>query len=510
MNKRNIGFVALFTVSLPYFLSGAPEKNETTSLYKGPPNMLGLAEGGMKASLSPYFVSKNMDAVGFMIEWGDGTNDFVAMDGLPCAHEYKKTGRKEITVKTKHMDGTFSEAQSGVVTANDDGEPLREYALAFPGAAGFGSETRGGNDGKLYEVTSLSGGSEAGTIRHALAAEGARKVIFKVSGVIELRGKSLEITHPYITIDGSTAPGQGVVLKDAPLVIMTHDVIVRHLKMRPGDDPNGVLGQYRNALQIIGHDDRKEENDLDKDPYNIIVDHCSLSWSTDQVASTWYGASHVTFSWNIFSEALSDSIHNEGPHSTSFMYGPNSMNMSFHHNIIAHGGSRNPLVYINCSAEVISNVIYNWEYVGTNLGGIRKSKGITRVNLIGNYYLPGPDTSLERAKKAFNVNSGWKNEKIYIHDNSGRIDGVLKSDLDLGRFEIDTDKLEKAPVMPLTNTVIDKSSEILKILTAKQGAGAQSKSADPVDKRIKGEILSGTGEIIDSQKQREGYEIYRR
>lgn len=321
-------------------------------------------------------------------------------------------------------------------------------------------------------------------------------------------GKVLEVTNPYVTIDGSSAPGLGVVLKDAPLVISTHDVIVRHLKMRPGDGSNGVLGQYRNALQIIGHDDGKEVNDLSKDPYNIIVDHCSMSWSTDQVASTWYGANHVTFSWNIFSEALHDSIHNEGPHSTSFMYGPGSMNMSFHHNIIAHGGSRNPLVYINCSAEVISNVIYNWKYVGTNLGGIRKSKGVTRVNLIGNYYLPGTDTSPERMKKAFNVNSGWKNERVYVQDNSGMINGTIKTDLDLGRFEIDTGKLEKSPALPLTNVVIKRLSEILSILTAKEGAGAQSKSIDPVDKRIKSEVLSQTGRIIDSQKQREGYKPY--
>ncbi len=475
--------------------------------------MLGLAEGGMKVSVSPYFVVKNVDAIGFEVDWGDGKKDTVGMEGLPCIHEYKSTGRKEISVKTKHQDGTFSEAQSGVVTANDNGDSLRKYAPAFPGAVGFGSETRGGRGGKFYEVTSLSGGSEPGTIRHALAAEGARKVVFKVSGVIELGGKVLEVNHPYITIDGSTAPGQGVVLKDAPLVISTHDVIVRHLKMRPGDGPNGVLGQYRNALQIIGHDEGKEAkgvNDLSLDPYNIVVDHCSMSWSTDQVASTWYGASHVTFSWNIFSEALHDSIHNEGPHSTSFMYGPDSMNMSFHHNIIAHGGSRNPLVYINCSAEVISNVIYNWKYVGTNLGGIRESKGISRVNLIGNYYLPGADTDPERVKKAFNVNTGWKNERVYVHDNSGMINGTVKTDLDLGRFEIDTEKLEKTPALPLTNVDIDQSSAILKKLTAKEGAGAQSESIDPVDARIKQEVLSGTGKIINSQEEREGYAPYRK
>jgi len=144
--------------------------------------------------------------------------------------------------------------------------------LAFPTAKGFGAYSKGGRGGQVIYVTNLNDTGE-GSLRWAIEQEGARTVLFKISGTIELKSR-LNIKNPYITIAGQTAPGDGICLKGETLLVATHDVIIRYLRVRLGDGKHGQGSkQGKDGISIsVGK--------------NIIVDHCSASWSLDEVLST--------------------------------------------------------------------------------------------------------------------------------------------------------------------------------------------------------------------------------
>jgi len=140
---------------------------------------------------------------------------------------------------------------------------------AFPGAEGFGSTTRGGRGGRVIEVRNLNNDGP-GSFRDAVYAEGPRIIVFRIGGLIDLHG-GISIRNPYVTIAGQTAPGDGVCLKNGVFHIGTHDVVVRYLRVRPGDGPGGGNPENRDCIDVSGDGDKV---------YNIIVDHCSCSWAS--------------------------------------------------------------------------------------------------------------------------------------------------------------------------------------------------------------------------------------
>ena len=226
-----------------------------------------------------------------------------------------------------------------------------ERVPAFKGAEGGGMYTVGGRGGKVYIVTSLEDTDEEGTFRHAVRAEGPRIVKFAVSGDIHLKS-TLKIEDPYITILGETAPGEGITIRDHGLYIGTDEVIIRYLRFRMGSaakDENDALGARHCR--------------------NIIIDHCSISWATDENAS-FYANSDATIQWCIISEALNSSVHHKGQHGYGGIWG--GRNVTFHHNLIAHNNSRNPrfdhpsiyegsdLLFRRGTVEFVNNVVYNW------------------------------------------------------------------------------------------------------------------------------------------------------
>jgi len=289
-------------------------------------------------------------------------------------------------------------------TPDNGPEQVTETAVAFPGAEGFGKDATGGRGGTVYFVTKLTDDNSPGTLRYAINQSGARYVLFKVSGNIALSA-SLTIHNGNLTIAGQTAPGDGICLKNYPVTVNADNVIIRFLRFRMGDEK----AQEGDAL---GGRFQK----------NIIIDHCSMSWSTDECVS-FYANENFTLQWCLIAESLRNSAHEKGAHGYGGVWG--GKNASFHHNLLAHHDSRNPRLGEEAGkafaktdlVDLRNNVIYNWGNNST-YGGEAMN-----VNIVNCYYKPGPATvkrdrilSIDKNKIAgTEVFNSWG--KFYINGN---------------------------------------------------------------------------------------------
>lgn len=258
-------------------------------------------------------------------------------------------------------------------------------ARAFPGAEGGGMWATGGRGGKIYHVTSLGdSASEEGTLRYGIEkADRPLTIVFDVAGTIALNSL-LNIKNGDLTIAGQTAPGDGICLKNYTFRISASNVVVRFIRCRMGDEKK----TEDDAMQVLNRDTPYE---------NIIIDHCSISWCTDECAS-FYGMKGFTFSWNFVTESLRNSVHEKGSHGYGGIWG--GENASYHHNLLAHHDSRNPRIdhdYVSKQkgpVSIFNNVVYNWSG-NTCYGGESSSNNgsdYRKYNFFNNYYKPGPAT----------------------------------------------------------------------------------------------------------------------
>jgi hypothetical protein len=253
---------------------------------------------------------------------------------------------------------------------------FRIRRLAFPGAEGYGRFAIGGRGGRVIKVTNLND-SGPGSLRAAVEAEGARTVVFDVGGRIVLKNR-LGIRNPYLTIAGQTAPGKGICISNLNFGAMgTHDIILRYIRVRPGD----TAGLTLDGMGLASTD-------------HSIIDHCSISWTQDEAFSS-RGAKNITLQRTLISEALNVAGHKnyeEGkPHGFAASIGGDVG--SFHHNLLAHCAGRNWSLAGGLNKggrhtgrlDIRNNVVYNWDHRTTDGGALR-------VNFVNNYYKPGPAT----------------------------------------------------------------------------------------------------------------------
>ena len=265
------------------------------------------------------------------------------------------------------------------ITAAQDRTP------AFPGAEGFGRYVTGGRGGNVYHVTSLADDGSEGTLRWALGKAGAKTIVFDVSGTIHLQS-ALNISIGNVTIAGQTAPGDGICVADYPVAIKANNVIVRYMRFRLGN--NNVLVNGADGWDAFGGFDQQD----------WMIDHCSVSWSIDECLSV-LGNKNTTVQWCLVAQSLVNSGHSKGAHGYGGNWGGSGA--SFHHNLIAHHGSRTPRLgprpttQLDERMDMRNNVIYNF---GGN--GCYGGEGMN-VNIVNNYYKPGPGTPTD--KKGYRI-----------------------------------------------------------------------------------------------------------
>jgi len=356
---------------------------------------------------------------------------------------------------------------------------------AFPGAEGFGATTPGGRGGKVIAVTNL-GDDGPGSFRAACEAEGPRIVVFRVSGLITLT-KKLVIKNPYITIAGQTAPGDGICLRNFTFVIATHDVVVRYLRSRLGD----LTAQEDDSLTLAAG------------ARNVIIDHCSTTWSIDENLSLAGDVSNVTVQWCLIAEGLNHSKHSKGAHgygSLSRANGP----VSWHHNLWAHNTSRNPRLGDNYGRspyptfDLRNNVIYDYGEIASGL-----TQGVLKVNYVGNYIRPGPSS---KATTPIRV-GGPSDLSFFIKDNVFETNDALTADNSkfFDPVMIDGKRQVQILTRPFEVPAVRTTSAIASLEAVLATAGASLPKRDSVDTRIVSEVHSHKGSIIDSQQEVGGW-----
>lgn len=370
--------------------------------------------------------------------------------------------------------------------------------VAFPGAEGFGKYTTGGRSGKVYIVSNLND-KGPGSLREAAEAKGKRIVVFAVSGTIHLESKLF--IKGDITIAGQTAPGDGICIADQPVGLSGDNIIVRYLRIRMGDKyQKGGMVDGNGGDDAFGGTRRK----------NIIIDHCSISWSTDECFTVYAGDS-TTLQWNMIAEPLNYSYHFETGDKDYEHHGYGGIwggkHLSAHHNLFISCVSRNPRfngARLGAKEEFVdfrNNAIYNW---GNN--NIYGGEG-GNYNIVNNYFKYGPSTN---KKVRFRIVNPWRQEKPFIGFGKYFVEGnvvdgaedITKNNwlgIHMGNDGTEDDKKETVIDKAFPAEAIPSESALrsFELILAKGGASLPVR--DTMDQRLIKNVKERTGRIIDVQ-----------
>ncbi|MNK11509.1 hypothetical protein D3C87_295510 [compost metagenome] len=386
----------------------------------------------------------------------------------------------------------------GTNTGVDKPVQVQETAIAFPGAEGFGKIATGGREGRVIKVTNLNDAG-AGSLREAIAASGKRIIVFEVSGNIQLKSR-LQISNGDVTIAGQTAPGDGICIQDYEMNVSANNVIIRYMRFRMGD-------LTRNEQDALWGRQRE----------NIVIDHCSMSWSIDE-CSSFYANKNFTMQWCILSESLNKSFHEKDDHGYGAIWGGSSA--TFHHNLLAHHNSRNPRFdggsrsgtgnspFGIDKVDYRNNVIYNWG-ANSSYGGENGE-----YNIVNNYYKAGPASTnrnriMQISMETDNVatySPGYG--KFYVAGNIVTNSTAVTTDNWNGGVNADS-RLSTAN-FNLAKMSNPFTAEAITIHTAQQAydmvllySGASYKR-DAVDTRVTTEVKNGTNTYAGSKTGRLG------
>lgn len=374
------------------------------------------------------------------------------------------------------------------------GHLVEDEPVAFPGAEGFGKYTNGGRGGKVVIVSNLNDAGE-GSLRAAVSRKFPRIIVFSISGTIHLLSE-LKIASD-VTIAGQTAPGDGICLADYPVSLSGNNIILRYMRFRMGD-------RYQNRGMVNGAGADDAFGGLRRK--NIMIDHCTMSWSTDEACSVYAGDS-TTLQWNLISEPLNYSYHFETGDKDFEHHGYGGiiggLHTSFHHNLYAHCGSRTPRFngIRHTATEMVdfeNNVIYNW--ASNNVYGGEGGS----YNIVNNYYKFGPSTGSTVKSRVVNP---YKTNSIpygqyYLQGN--HVDGSPEVSNNNwlgvtmnGGTRADTATSKMASPFSAVKIASQKAADAYDIVL--KGAGACYPKRDTLDERVIQDVKNRTGKLIDVQ-----------
>lgn len=386
--------------------------------------------------------------------------------------------------------------------------PQATAPVAFPGALGWAAATPGGRGGRIIRVTTLA--SEGpGSLREAIEAEGPRIVVFEVGGVIDLQKKTLVLRNPFITIAGQTAPSPGITLIRGGMDIRGHDVIVQHLRIRPGSaGGEWMSGWDEDGIATVG-------------AYNVIIDHNSLTWATDENLSAsgprftgstpeeWRaGTSHnITFSNNISGESLAYSTHSKGEHSKGSLIHDNVTNLLIVGNLYAHNYERSPLFKGGVHGIIANNLIYNpgpraihYNLAPEEWGDVPFEVG--KMTVVGNVLRAGPSTPTEHL--AFMMIGGAGDVEYYGRDNIA-VDQVGEPLRMFGRYTTTNARIIEVRRPPVWWEGLQPMPAVDVQVNVLRNVGARPWDRDQRDVLLIAEVAEGRGEIIDHEREVGGY-----
>lgn len=371
------------------------------------------------------------------------------------------------------------------------------------------ADTKGGTGGRIVRVTNLNASGE-GSFAAAVMETGPRIVVFEVGGVIDLQGAAIRIREPYLTIAGQTAPNPGISFIRGEFSVGTHDVIVQHIAVRPGEFGHAKKsGWEADGLSTSAAD-------------NVIIDHCSFSWATDEnlsasgprfmgaTAEEWRQATsrRITFSHNIVAEGLRDSTHKKGEHSKGTLIHDNANRVLIFGNLYNANYERNPLVKGGAHVAVVNNLIHDFGAKAVHYNLVSHEwdthppqPGI--VTLVGNVVRGGADSL--PGVPLFSL-GGAGDVRLYARDNVA-VDANGKPLPQTGSYTVSGARIVKDETPYLPADLKPVPSARLEN-TIYMSAGMRPWARDPIDFKIISDVVEGRGRIVDSEAQSSGYPAY--